>query len=269
MSTLLNNCPFCGQATDISNTLTGFMVNPYCSQCGLSATESTLNLPDDLVTLFDKSMNIGFPLSPGEDLGKCFPHGSSAMYSVSQHYHHSAHIARQSATEDSLGVKASIHSNSTDCIVAEKLRQHQIDHSSLSSKQLELFERAVPEQQLRLIQIWQISPEHRYNIGGNSLPMPEKSDRPSIATEASNPFYRTFAADGQTPEDGVQYAEPYMLSGYEAMAQENNELSAKQVMCVVNEPTRGSLYRLASDPVYYYCQSRRWWETEQSGALNN
>ncbi|PYH94412.1 hypothetical protein BO71DRAFT_228634 [Aspergillus ellipticus CBS 707.79] len=263
-SSILHHCSFCGQATAVSNALGAFVENPYCSQCGLSATESTVHLHDDLAILFDKSMNIGLPLS-SEDREKCCPHSSPAMYSITQHYHHSAHIARQMATADPLAKDFRMHTEGTDI-----LRQHKIDPSSLSLQQLELFEGAIPEQRSRLIQIWQISPEHRYepnhDIIGDSLPKLEASSGVSTMAEAPYQSYRTPASSGhKNVDDSLPYAEPYMVNGYEA--RENNVLSAPQAMHPINEPTSGRPRRLATDPVYHYAQSRGWWESVQSGSM--
>lgn len=67
------------------------------------------------------------------------------------------------------------------------------------------------------------------------------------------------APEENSDEDGHQYAEPYMISGYEVLARRDYELSAQKDNATSrrNEPTTGAPYRLASDPIY---QSQRWWE---------
>jgi len=67
------------------------------------------------------------------------------------------------------------------------------------------------------------------------------------------------AQDEDEDEDGQQYAEPYMASGYEALAQRDYELSGRKSYqtSLPSEPTTGAPYRLASDPIY---ESKRWWE---------
>lgn len=56
----------------------------------------------------------------------------------------------------------------------------------------------------------------------------------------------------QEDDSEQQYAEPYMVFGYEILAQRDYELSTRKA-----EPTTGSLYKLTTDPIY---QSQRWWE---------
>jgi hypothetical protein len=66
--------------------------------------------------------------------------------------------------------------------------------------------------------------------------------------------------------DGSKYAEPYIVSGYETLAQREYELSASQAdlqssvemqiaVLPANPPTSAD-YRLANDPVYH---GREWW----------
>ncbi|PYI09057.1 hypothetical protein BO78DRAFT_49785 [Aspergillus sclerotiicarbonarius CBS 121057] len=274
---ILHSCPYCGQVTDISNALAAFTENPYCSQCGLSASENNLKLQDDLAALFEKRMNIGVPFPPGEDQGvQHSPIVSPGMYSITQHYHHSAHVVRQVATRP----PAEGPCQDTNAAINETLRQHNVDPSTLSSKQMELFERAMPEQQSRLLQIWQISPEHSYaaasSVARSSLLNQGTSDVASTMTTGSAPLNWTPGAGdreicdvtvrSESEDDVHQYAEPYMVTGYETMAQGSSGLSASQPKHIVAEPTTGSPYKLASDPIYY-AQGRRWWESTQPGSM--
>ncbi|PWY76344.1 hypothetical protein BO94DRAFT_197308 [Aspergillus sclerotioniger CBS 115572] len=272
-SSILHSCPCCGQVTDISNALAAFIQNPYCSQCGLSASESDLELQDDLAALFEKRMSIGVPFPPEEDQGVQHPPiASPEMYSISQHYHHSAHLVRENATRPS--------TEGTNGAISETLRQHNVDPSTLSPKQMELFEHAMPEQQSRLIQIWQISSEHSYattsSVVGRNQSDLGTADVASTVAIVSTPFgWTTRSGDremcdvpvrSESEDDVHQYAEPYMVTGYETMPQRSNGLSASQPTHIVAEPTTGSPYKLASDPIYY-AQGRRWWESTQPGLM--
>ncbi|GFN10215.1 hypothetical protein AtubIFM55763_009926 [Aspergillus tubingensis] len=276
-SSILHSCPCCGQVTDISNALAAFIENPYCSQCGLSASESDSKLQNDLSALFDKGMNLETPLSPEESVGVQRPAPSSPIvYSITQHYHHSAHVAQQSTTRSSEGV----HRRGTNATVNETLRQHNVDPSTLSAKQMELFEHAMPEQQSRLIQMWQISPEHSYaatsNVTGTKSLDQESSNVAGTVGHAPTPL--NWAATGgdremcdvpdrnENGDEGHQYAEPYMINGYEATAREWHGLPSSQPTHLMAEPTTGSPYKLSSDPVYY-AHCRRWWEPTQQSSV--
>ncbi|RAK98321.1 uncharacterized protein BO80DRAFT_387530 [Aspergillus ibericus CBS 121593] len=276
-SSILHSCPCCGQVTDISNGLAAFIEDPYCSQCGLSASEINLKLQDDLAALFEKRMNIGVPFPPEEDQGVQHPSiAPPGMYSITQHYHHSAHVVHQVATRPSAEGPCQDINNA----IKKTLREHNVDPSTLSSKQMELFERAMPEQRSRLLQIWQISPEHSYaatsSVARSSLLNPGTSNIAGTAATVSAPLDCTSGVGdremcdvtvrSESEDDVHQYAEPYMVTGYEMTAQGSNGLSASQPTHIVAEPTIGSPYKLASDPVYY-AQGRRWWETTQPGSM--
>ncbi|OOF96911.1 hypothetical protein ASPCADRAFT_205694 [Aspergillus carbonarius ITEM 5010] len=275
-SSILHSCLCCGQVTNISNALAAFIETPYCSQCGLSASESDQKLQDDLAALFEKRMSIKVPFPPeGEQGVQHPPIASPAMYSITQHYHHSAHVVRQSATRPSTELPC----QGTNGVINETLRQHNVDPSTLSSKQMELFERAMPEQQSRLIQIWQISPEHSYattsSVVGRNLPDLGTAGVASTVATISTLGWPTGAGGreirdvpvrSESADDAHQYAEPYMVTGYETTAQRSNGLPASQPTHIVAEPTTGSPYKLSSDPIYY-AQGRRWWESTLPGSM--
>ncbi|KAE8319601.1 hypothetical protein BDV41DRAFT_155749 [Aspergillus transmontanensis] len=202
-------------------------------------------MQEDLVALFSRQMRMDIPISSGSQEMPSSTHVPVA-HSISQHYHHSSHVARctfptgSPKHDESLGHSVTLNS------AHEMLRLQNINPSSLTSTQLQLFENAMPEQRLRLIQIWQIFPESR--------------------DASSDPGMKRVMHDGGNNSDGNQYAEPYMISGYEVLAQRDYELSASKNASVVNEPTTGSPYKLANDPIYR-AQGHRWWEHSQSDAL--
>ena len=197
-------------------------------------------MQEDLAALFDRQMNMGTieapespePPSPASSSGP-----SPIMYSITQHYHHSSHVARQAS--EPRQPPPGTHSAPMGMTTNDILRNHTIDPLTLSPAQIELFERAIPEQKSRLIQMWQICPER-----GPTAPAPQAA--------SANMEDHDMNDMAQEDDSEQQYAEPYMLSGYEILAQRDYELSTRKA-----EPTTGSLYKLASDPIY---QSQRWWE---------
>lgn len=235
-------------------------------QCGLSASESGLKLQEDLAALFDRQMTMKTveapetpePSSPSSPVS---PASSSQLspitHSISQHYHHSSHVVRQAQTAEARERPSFFGTVPMTIGTDDILRSHNIDPSTLSPRQIELFEGAIPEQKSRLIQMWQICPE-------TADPVPH-TGKPAAGTCFFNSPYRAsvedhdmddMVQDKDSDQDGQQYAEPYMVSGYEFLAQRDYEISSRQAS-LPSEPTTGAPYRLASDPIY---QSKRWWE---------
>lgn len=210
-------------------------------------------MQEDLAALFNKQMTMG-PIEAPETPEPSSPVSSQShpvTYSITQHYHHSAHVMRQTSQAEERQPSPVTHSAPmpTTCDV---LRSHNIDPSTLSPEQIELFEHAVPEQKSRLVQIWQICPET------NQRPTPHQPHA-NVSVEDHDMDGMDMAQEKDSDEDGHQYAEPYMVSGYEVLARRDYELSAQKDNATSprDEPTTGAPYRLASDPIY---QSQRWWE---------
>lgn len=238
-------------------------------------------MQNDLVTLFAKQMRMDTPISSGnQEMPLHTP--SPITYSITQHYHHSSHVARCPLPAGYLEQSESLSLNTAANSIYETLRLHNISPSSLSSTQLHLFENALPEQRSRLIQIWQICPEPS---GASSDPRTERASQSIFELEADASCAGKSNANGpdhsaqtmytddlemcdsvhdrNNDDEGHQYAEPYMISGYEILVQRDYKHSTDKLAPVVNEPTTGSPYKLASDPIYK-SQGHRWWECSQS-----
>ncbi|KAE8376857.1 hypothetical protein BDV26DRAFT_282352 [Aspergillus bertholletiae] len=275
-------CSFCGQVSHNTSALTAFVDDSRCSQCGLSASEGNPQMQEDLVALFSRQMRMDIPISFGSQEMPQSTHRPVA-YSVTQHYHHSSHVARCTLPAGLPEQDESSGPNVTLNSVHEMLRLQNINPSSLTLTQLQLFENALPEQRSRLIQIWKIFPE---SSDASSDPKMEgvkqsnsglgaySSGRAAINAGGSNQSIHYTGDmdisdsmhDGNNDDDGHQYAEPYMISGYEVLAQRDYDLSAGKLAPVMNEPTTGSPYRLANDPIYG-TQGHRWWERSQPSTL--
>ncbi|KAL5332876.1 hypothetical protein BJX70DRAFT_89829 [Aspergillus crustosus] len=248
-SSILHSCPFCGNVTNISGILADFMGNPHCTQCGLSASESNMKAQDDLVSLFNTHMSM--EASPALDKEICPP---PITYSITQHYHHSAHTVRKStdlgAVQEAVLPEASENTHR----VFEVLRQHHVDPLSLSQSQLDLFANALPEQQFRLIQMWQIYPEPRKSADSST-----DLCRTSLAIDLEMTNSENFNGS----DTAHSCAEPYMVSGYDLVA---HETGVHLGTGPAHEPTTGSPYRLSHDPIYQ-AEGQRWWERTQVMAL--
>jgi hypothetical protein len=175
-------------------------------------------------------------------------------YSITQHYHHSAHVAQRAAMPG-LATVQNVASPVTGEIangVFEMLMHHRINPSTLSTSQLELFANATPDQRNRLIQMWQICPEPR-KIAQSQAVLTRDLEMGDSA---------------QVPNNGDitdHSAEPYMLAGYGLVA---HDPEASQANRPSNELTTCSPYRLFSDPVYQ-AGGQRWWERTQATTMEN
>lgn len=165
------------------------------------------------------------------------PESSSVAYNVSQHYHHSAHVA---STDPSATARPQ------PLTTSYSLDSHGIDSRMLSQSQVDLFQNAGIEQRQRLIQAWQLYLNSA--VERASMPHSALSARDSEMTDCSS--------DGGDDQRG--HAEPYMISGYEVASQRN--LKPRR------EPTTGEPYVLSTDPVY--C-NQQWWEVARVGTMES
>jgi hypothetical protein len=190
-------------------------------------SESNGKLQDELAALFDRQMTMTQPES------------SSVAYNVSQHYHHSAHVA---SIEPSPTVRTQPVTTSS---ISYILASYGIDSRTLSPSQLDLFQNADIEQRQRLIQTWQLY----LNSAVESTSMPHS------ALPARDSEMKDCSSDGGDDQKG--HAEPYMISGYEATSQRNLKPPRR-------EPTTGEPYVSSTDPVY---RNQQWWEAAPVGMM--
>ncbi|KAL4940791.1 hypothetical protein BDV06DRAFT_223729 [Aspergillus oleicola] len=246
-SSILHSCPFCGHVTDISEILADFVGNPHCNQCGLSASEGNLKVQDDLVSLFNAHMNMESPpMLEGEGTHASPP---PITYSITQHYHHSTHVVQKPAAPEPISNASSSRANEPVTRVLDLLRDHSVDPSCLSSSQLELFINAMPEQQSRLIQMWQICPEPSKSVLG--------------FTQSTEDHEMCGSTQLDHGDNANQSAEPYMLAGYDLGVQNPEH---QQIAPPTKEPTTGYPYRQFSDPIFQ-AGGQRWWERTEPMAM--
>jgi hypothetical protein len=184
---------------------------------------------------------------------------------ISQHYTHSAHIARQETQTTRPASKPPL---SEHAAVERVLREHSVDPSGLSSAQLELFKTVDTPQQLRLIELWRACPPtsstnnptlawstttvdqeealarlrfEQQQLLRQELEMdlqPEETeietDRETVMSLDGTPLTPIQAGDGRwiggptLATSAYDYMEPYMMSGYEEMARREYEESARR-----------------------------------------
>ncbi|OQD82617.1 hypothetical protein PENANT_c020G06133 [Penicillium antarcticum] len=151
-------------------------------------------------------------------------------YSITQHYHHSAH-----KVTPSIPIQSSI----------DVLRHHGLDPSTMTTSQLNLFDNADMEQRERLIQTWRLYSQLSDNTQYHTM--------------------HDFVMDDN--EDGNPDAEPYMISGYETIATgAAHSLPSNLTNDLPKEPTTGEPYTGSKDPVY---QGQQWWELTNAGPMES
>ncbi|KAE8446874.1 hypothetical protein EG329_011505 [Mollisiaceae sp. DMI_Dod_QoI] len=234
---------------------------------------------DDLAALFQRNLSLQTPTYVASKQEPVVE--QPITYSISQHYHHSTHIAAQPSRPAS-------EPPQTDQLTVEIiLGRHGVDMNSLFPSQIALFKLADASQQMRLIELWRICPpdynkqdlanfdnwpgtsfqqeeamaklryerqmldERMSRTGGDQHSMGSAEDAMSDASTTA-PLTPIQAGDGrwQTQAHG---AEPYMQSGYESLAAREYEQSArpsKDIYSHFGTAVGGPNYNKATDPVY-------------------
>ncbi|KAI0395734.1 hypothetical protein F5Y17DRAFT_422069 [Xylariaceae sp. FL0594] len=207
------------------------------------------------------------------------PEFEPIKYSISQHYHHSAHVVQENNAVTAFQ-RPSFEPAGLTTMVEQVLSHHGIDPSCLSPPQLELFKTADSPQKIRLLELWQICPpkrmENEHALAWTATTMELEETAASLRHESrvqgeeSAQRNSLLSLDG-TPPTPVQSSdghwvhtadvEPYMMSGYEMLAQREYEESMKRQLEEDMPPTKGlcspfggvvgtNNYRPATDPVY-------------------
>lgn len=238
----------------------------------------------DLAELFRQKINLSPHISNGggdalhsvpiEEPGIMLEEEAPSInYSISQHYHHSAHIV-QTISADNTPSSHLTEFPQKGLSIYQTLAQHNISPSSLLHSQITLFEQADDDQRSRLIQLWTISPpNYATNQGQELMGRPDGHQIRTLEEEEhlawlryQRNMYRERHQDGNEPGsvtksdrnflDGEdQYsAETYITSGYELLAQRDYDLQWKRFIGANVSPSVGLIfgdqYNHATDPVY-------------------
>jgi hypothetical protein len=224
---------------------------------------------EELSALFARNLSLQTPapVAPKEE--------PEYIYSITQHYHHSAHLANKQQPSRPASEPLPTDQLTTDIILA----RHGVDSSSLYPSQIELFRTADASQQMRLIELWRICPP---NYGGHALAQ-QLGEWPSTSLQQEESMAKlryerqileermSRAHDGMdddTMSDGSSHApltpiqggdarwnnvEPYMASGYELLAAreyENSATRSRDVYSHFGTAVGGPQYKQSTDPVY-------------------
>ncbi|MCJ1387853.1 hypothetical protein MMC18_000696 [Xylographa bjoerkii] len=253
-----------------------------CNSCGLTAQESSFQGQEDLSKLFANKMNFS---NTQESLQNQQPQDAPIAYSVSQHYHHSAHITSGDSHEDNSQSTLPTSVSSTQDKTEELLSRRGIDPSSLLPSQILLFQLAAPDQQSRLVELWRISPPEYTHYGKEELgdqlgswqhtTLEQEEEMARLRYERNAVHSNTKAAEEEMSQASVGQEnkpafiegdhlamEPYIKSGYEILAERdyNHQAATGSNMgdkLLLSGPGCENHYNQAVDPAFH---SKGWWE---------
>lgn len=249
---------------------------------------------EDLAALFYRNLSLqNPPLQPEPSIQVTQPE-EPIIYSITQHYHHSAHLAAQRAAR-AVSEPSTTDQQTTEIILA----RHGVDVSTLFPSQIDLFKTADSSQQMRLVELWRISPNttsstiaqdlgswHPTSFQQEEALAKLRLERQMMEERASrNQLDEDVMSDGElsnaplTPVQGgdgrwgAPQPEPYMISGYESLAARDYELSSahqpKDVYSHFGTAVGGPSYNKATDPVYRNNQEWARDTQQQQQAMEN
>ena len=236
----------------------------YCLACTMATVFTTTQPQEELIALFSRNLTLD-PLSrPAPAPAPApvpEPQEERKIIYISQHYNHSAHVAKHDAQPPR---PASEPPQSEHAAVEQVLKEHSVDTSGLSSAQFQLFKTVDTPEKLRLIELWRICPPTNSNDNPTltwSMTTVEQEetlarlrferqqqqlidqqlqdefammqDEPMPKPEAvmsldGTPLTPIQAGDGRWIDSSFHYMEPYMASGYEEMARREYEDSVRR-----------------------------------------
>lgn len=208
---------------------------------------------DELAALFSRNLTFN-PEVPQDVPRHLDPIASNSnqqiVYSISQHYHYSAHIPKPSdATPQEEPQRPSSEPPQSNSMLAENvLRIHGINPATLTPSQLQLFRIAESSQQRRLLELWSICPpdngteipslawssttvEQEENLARMRYERQQQQQQQTMSLDGTP----VQVANGQWHQQPAPESEPYMASGYEELMRRERERQT---------------YTRATDPVY-------------------
>ena len=248
-------------------------------------------MQEDLSTMFSQHMRFSNDQKPG--LSGAPPQTSAAegfqeptsgqgnpiTYSISQHYHHSAHVM-QNHVSPAASTAALPSATPAEEDLKEILVQSSIDPSCLLDSQLTLFKNAGGEQRSRLIELWRISPPEYASYGAQELvdelggwqntTLEQEEEMAKLRFQRKHTGARGAHDDvqmGKEQDDlrlsGMDYqaVEPYMTSGYEYLAQRdyNRQVQAEATTNKAYQPPGAVITGRNENDTDPVCQPREWW----------
>ena len=213
------------------------------------------------------------------------PQEAPITYSISQHYHHSAHITSNDIHKDQSQSLAPTYTSAAQDKAKQLLSQRGIDPSSLLPSQVLLFQLAAPDQQSRLVELWRISPPEYTHYGKEELAdqigawqhtsLEQEEEMARLRYERNAAHSNTKDVPEETgqgsgrQEDKLAFVEgdhlamePYIRSGYEILAERDYNHQAATGSntgdkLLLSGPGCENHYSQAADPAF---NSKGWWE---------
>lgn len=203
-----------------------------------------MKMQEDLATLMTQRLkldnNVSYYSQPDQPPTPPQPDHQQQMTYITQHYHHSAHQATSTPPAELISVN-------------DELANHGVDASALVTPQLDLFKKALPDQQLRLIQLWSIAPPtNRDQMAPQANAHWEQTSMQQEEAAAWSRYVRMQGEPEPHSPDQRQGAEPYIIRGYDISSSVSGTTNPA---CI----TRLGDYNRALDPAY---RSREWWMRE-------
>lgn len=233
---------------------------------------------DDLANLFSRNLtfNPDFHVSaqketPRQEPTPAAPVSQPIVYSISQHYHHSAHTAKPAAQlSENQGQyqpqRPSSEPPQSEISPMEMiLRSYGVDPAVLTPSQVQLFRVADDPQKLRLIELWSICPPNKAedipSLAWSSTTLDQEEHLAQMRYERQhNP---TMSLDGTLIQtDNGKWtqqvsaeSEPYMITGYEELMRREYErqsidTNARDVYNHYGTAVGSNRYSRSTDPVY-------------------
>ena len=228
-------------------------------------------MQEELTKMFNQNMNFSPQQIHSSVESALDP--APVNYSITQHYHHSAHLVTNDAAVDLPQTSAPPPALPGALDVKTVLARHGVDASRFLPTQLTLFEQAAPDQQARLVELWRISPPEYMDMGAQDL-VDELGAWQQTTLEQEEEmarlrYQRKTAQESTrvelTNKDEHHSVEPYISSGYELLAQRdyNQQLNAGPG---ITAALSGHNYSLATDPAF---QSKGWWEVNPAQPMEH
>jgi len=255
----------------------------------MSSYATTMQSHDDLAALFSRNLTFNTEVqsqvqspkpeaelkqTPDPAPTNAAPTPAPIIYSITQHYTHSAHIARQPLSQNVPIQRPSSEPPQTEQLTPEiVLSQHGVDPSVLSPSQIQLFRISEEPQQLRLIEIWRAAPPtsrtENPSLAWTSTTLEQEEQLAKLRYERLEAEKQQQQQNAVMSLDGTpvqsddsrwlansisHQVEPYMMSGYEEMMRREYEREQVDAPPSGNYSHCGSVlssgYKPATDPVY-------------------
>ncbi|KAK3335799.1 hypothetical protein B0T19DRAFT_452948 [Cercophora scortea] len=212
---------------------------------------------DELSALFSRKLTFDPLPSPAPQPQPAPAQQEHNIVYISQHYTHSAHVARQQQQQDVQPPQqpprpASEPPQIQHAAVESVLKSHGVETSGLSSAQLQLFKTVDDSQRLKLIELWRASPptnstdnptlewsmttvgqeeilaKLRYEQRQRVEEEQQQQQQTHLLSLDGTPLTPIQGGDGRWIAASHSYMEPYMASGYEEMARREYEESERR-----------------------------------------